>query len=596
MEEAIQLPLLGPGIDGKSKAISAQKRQNLYLEVKPEKDKTSLAAYGTPGLKFWTDTSEQPSRGMWWFQAAGKLYSVHSYALLELTGNGVPVYRGSINTSSGTVSMSDNGQQLMIVDGLNGWIFEPESPELQVVGTAGPTFTVTEPGYKRQTGQFLEIQTNNPNIPAGGYVYVPSIAATAITAGQHVTITALGNTNFTLIGAPYNTIGTTFYATGPATGTGTVASADTWELDTGGAGTVPCAGTIRILNSFRQITDAGFQGGDMVVFLDSYFITNIPNTRQFQISQPYDGMTWDALQFASKESYPDDLQALAVDNGNLVLIGDISIEYWQNTGAYPFPFQRISGSPTDVGIVAPWSIARCNGNLYFLARTRRGGVSVVKMYNYQPIVVSPPDLDYIIDGYLSPGDCISFAYRFNGHEFLEMNFGAQGATWLYDATSETWSRLTSGTDSRHYALRGTQYNGQIVASDYRNGNLYQLDVETYTDNGDPIIRELITPHTFAPTSFNKLHIYRLRLDMEQGIGLVDGQGSDPQVMLQVSRDGGYTYGDEMWVSPGAMGEYLKRAEWRRLGVSRSFVFKFKISDPVKVVLINAAAYATEAAK
>jgi hypothetical protein len=307
-------------------------------------------------------------------------------------------------------------------------------------------------------------------------------------------------------------------------------------------------------------------------------------------------MTWNALQFASKEAYPDDLQALAVDNGNLVLIGDISIEYWQNTGAYPFPFQRISGSPTDVGIVAPWSIARCNGNLYFLARTRRGGVSVVKMYNYQPIVVSPPDLDYVIDGYLSPGDCISFAYRFNGHEFLEMNFGAQGATWLYDATSETWSRLTSGSDTRHYALRGTQYNGQIVASDYRNGNLYQLDVDTYTDNNDPIIRELITPHTFSSNSFNLLHIYRLRLDMEQGIGLVDGQGSNPQVMLQVSRDGGYTYGGEMWVSPGAMGEYLKRAEWRRLGVSRSFVFKFRISDPVKVVLINAAAYATEAAK
>ena len=38
MPEAIVLPILGAGIAGRSKAVSAQKRQNLFLEVKPEKD------------------------------------------------------------------------------------------------------------------------------------------------------------------------------------------------------------------------------------------------------------------------------------------------------------------------------------------------------------------------------------------------------------------------------------------------------------------------------------------------------------------------------------------------------------------------------
>ena len=169
-------------------------------------------------------------------------------------------------------------------------------------------------------------------------------------------------------------------------------------------------------------------------------------------------------------------------------------------------------------------------------------------------------------------------------------------TWLYDATSESWSVLTSGSDSRHYGQRGTQYQGQIVVSDYRNGNLYELDALTYTDNGDYIARELITPHTFASSSYNRLLIYRLRLDMEQGVGLIDGQGSNPQVMLQVSRDGGYTWGMELLATPGAIGEYLKRCEWRRLGGSRSFVFKIRITDPIKVVLIGCTAYATEAQK
>jgi hypothetical protein len=302
------------------------------------------------------------------------------------------------------------------------------------------------------------------------------------------------------------------------------------------------------------------------------------------------------LQYASKEAYTDDLVAVAVDNGNLVLFGAISLEYWQNSGGFPFPFTRIDGSPTDVGLAARASLSRCAGEMFFLGRTRRGGLSVFRIQNYQPIPISTSDLDYLFSQYLNPGDAVAFSYRQNGHEFYELNFEEQGVTWLFDATSDCWSVLQSGTSTRHYANRGAQYYNKMIVADYRNGNLYELDAQTYTDNGELIARELITPHFFAGTSFNKLHIYRLRLDMEQGIGLVDGQGSDPQVMLQVSRDGGFTYGNEMWTTPGAMGEYLHRAEWRRLGVSRNYVFKFRITDPVKVVLISAAAYATMAAK
>ena len=47
-------------------------------------------------------------------------------------------------------------------------------------------------------------------------------AATSIVAGNSYTILSVGTTNFTLVGAPNNNVGTTFVATGTATGTGTV--------------------------------------------------------------------------------------------------------------------------------------------------------------------------------------------------------------------------------------------------------------------------------------------------------------------------------------------------------------------------------------
>ena len=252
------------------------------------------------------------------------------------------------------------------------------------------------------------------------------------------------------------------------------------------------------------------------------------------------------------------------------------------------------------------------------------------------IQIKSTDLDYLLNKYTNVGDAVAFSYRQNGHDFYQINFLSQNASWLYDATSDAWSVMQSGDSPRHYANKGTQLSNEIIVTDFRNGNLYVLDPETYTDNGDLIARELITPHFFAGTSFNKLHIYRLRMDMEQGLPgqvspttskTIDYDLSDyistqsdnpiitenddnivieyqetivsninPQIMLQVSRDGGYTYGNEMWSSFGAQGNYLHRAEWRRLGVSRNYVFKFRITDPVKVVLISAAAYATMAAK
>jgi hypothetical protein len=778
MPEAIVLPILGAGIAGRSKAVSAQKRQNLFLEVKPEKDKTNLAAYPTPGLTLFANAGKNPSRGLWWLQSLNLLYSVNANKLLEIDKNGVVTERGTLSTAEGTVSISDNAQQIIIVDGENGYIYEPKTlqlsytypansvsnvysrtgltitvtgyvnagiagdtatittdggdvlsgaytiatatqgswtftvvlPSLQTpilatalvagskyvvltlgtsdftiagaaanvlgavftatkaatgTGTAVPatidvnvpatslvagqkyiiliigttdftlygaatntvgleftasvvglgtgvvinnsatgllTYTqngivaVTENATNRHSNDNVEILKTAGPVPSGNYaVNFPLTAATALVVSTQYVINSVGNSDFQLVGAINNEVGTSFAATGTTPGTGTCTLANEWTFTV--PNTTPAgAGGLEVINNFRVITAAGFPGGNTVTFLDGYFIVNAPNTRQFYLSQLYDGFTWNALSFASKEAYTDTLEAVAVDNSCLVLLGFISQEYWQDIGAFPFPLLRIPGSPTDMGVAARWSVARCNGELIYLGRARRGGLSVVTIRNYRPVTVSTPDLDFLFNEYVNPGDAIAFSYRQNGHEFYQISFQQQGVTWLYDATSEVWSTLLSGATTRHYANFGCQFDFHVIVADYRNGNLYILDPASYTDNGDLIARELITPHFFVNTSFNKLHIYRLRLDMEQGGGLNDGQGQTPQVMLQVSRDGGYTWGDEMWATCGAQGNFLSRAEWRRLGVSRNYVFKFRITDPIKTVLIGAAAYATQASK
>ena len=647
MPESIQLSVLGPGVEGRSKSIVAQKRQNLFLEVKAEKDKSNLVAYGTPGLKLITNLGDQPVRGIWWWEARNALFVVAYNQLYQVYSDGTHVSIGQINTTSGCVSMADNGLQLMIVDGQNGYIFQPETGELTynfpdyilrsytvdatthvvtvvepqgyiylfryrgqnitfntvsgdvpsgvytITSVLGNTWTFTaasgtvngtadinnergivinEPLNGRKTGQqakvklitgdfpinsplgygFYTVQVPETSAPylingvqyvikdvansdftlvgaplnEAGIVFtanVPTVNAGNFVVGKTYTIGFVGTTNFTTIGSSSNVIGTTFIATGAGTGTGyadqsasvngVVTDANNW-LIIYYYPWPPTSGTIKVIDNFRSIkssyTGANFPGANTVVFIDSYFVINVPNTKQFWLSGQYDGFNWDPLQFASKEAYTDDLQAVFVDNGNLVLLGTISQEYWQNTGSFPFPFQRIAGSPTDIGLAARWSVARCAGEMFYLGRTRRGGISVIRIQNYQPVVVSTPDLDYLLTQYENVGDAIAFGYRQNGHEFYQISFQKQGKTWLYDATTDAWSELVSGRQTRHYANFGAQYRNEIAVTDYRNGNIYILDPQTYTDNGELIARELITPHLFADTSFNKLHVYRLR--------------------------------------------------------------------------------------
>lgn len=80
---------------------------------------------------------------------------------------------------------------------------------------------------------------------------------------------------------------------------------------------------------------------------------------------------------------------------------------------------------------------------------------------------------------------------------------------------------------------------------------------------------------------------RLQIDLETGVGLVDGQGEDPQIMLRWSDDGGHTWSNEHWRSAGRLGQYRRRAVWWQLGRSRDRIYEMVVSDPVAWHIVDA---------
>jgi hypothetical protein len=128
--------------------------------------------------------------------------------------------------------------------------------------------------------------------------------------------------------------------------------------------------------------------------------------------------------------------------------------------------------------------------------------------------------------------------------------------------------------------------GATIVADYATGRLYKLTATALTDNGDSIEKMLIS-ETIADPDLDRLEVSKFRLDCQVGQGLTLGQGVNPQISLQVSRDNGNTYGAEMWRKLGPIGTYGLTVDWDALGTARNFVFKVRCTDPIPLAIVSA---------
>lgn len=174
-----------------------------------------------------------------------------------------------------------------------------------------------------------------------------------------------------------------------------------------------------------------------------------------------------------------------------------------------------------------------------------------------------------------------------GHPMLQMGFPSAGKTWEFDGLSKAWGERQATDGTRYWAHKFANFVGKKLVSDYRNGNIYVIDNTVFTDNGSIAPMEVWSKHIWNDDKY--LTIPQIQVDIESGVGITSGQGSNPQMMLEVSKDGGQTFTAIAWASMGAIGQYTQRVIWRRLGRAREWVLKLRITDPVKRVLVGASA-------
>jgi hypothetical protein len=396
----------------------------------------------------------------------------------------------------------------------------------------------------------------------------------------------------------YAVIGPRVYSVGTAgvatlLGTITTSTGNVFMADNG-TQTLIVDGTItgHYVSSAGVLTDITLPcAAGSVTFQDGYFIITEVSTGKIFISGLYDATSWDALDFATAEANPDDALRVISNAHDLWIFGEKTAEVYYNSGAADFPFDRISGAILEIGLGAVASAVKIDGFLFWM--TEKGQVVRNNGYQYQPI--STPHIEYQIASYSTISDATAYSYTMEGHTFYVLIFPTAGKTWGFDVTTNYWHEWESYANkddsipwSRHRSNCGVRFGRKNIVGDYENGTLYELDMNTFTDNSQQT-RRIRAAQAISKDRVNVIY-HSLEVEFEAGVGLTAGvQGEDPQCCLDWSDDGGHNWSNEHWVSIGKIGEYTRRAIWRRLGRSRNRILRLTITDPVKVVIL--AAYA-----
>lgn len=369
----------------------------------------------------------------------------------------------------------------------------------------------------------------------------------------------------------------------------------TWTL-LGGIGT--SSGPVSIIGGPTQILVVDGAGGWVWNFVSSTFTQVIPNSTT-SCTGPTSAVYQDGFGIVNSansdqiyQSNYRDLSQFAVVSGsgavannafvqgnaqNVLSLFDLKqevfvlkqkgIEVWINQGNAGFAFTQLQGVYFPVGIVAPASVARMEDGIVFLGSSEEGHGVVYRTIGYQAKVITPPSIAEIFQSYAVISDAIGYSYQSAGHYFYVLTFPTQGVTWVYDKDTGHWHQrayFSGGLFTRELANCHVFFNGKHVVGNYQNGNLYALDDKTYTDNGSP--RKWLRSWRALPSSKpigEPMSFDSLQILLETGITVP--AGTNPQIDLRFSDDGGYTWNGPFQMPAGKTGATAWRCIANRLG-------------------------------
>lgn len=421
---------------------------------------------------------------------------------------------------------------------------------------------------------------------------------------------APGRANFSENGRNFFIAGFAFYEytdAGALTLRGTVAvDANPAQIVSNGAG----GGQLGIVSGdhyysydlgTNTLTTVLASGATQIGYLDGYFLVFDAATSTVQVSNLLDGTVMNPVNVFQRTAGSDNWEAMFVVNRLIYLLGSKTSEVWWNANvAAGQPFAPIQEAFSEFGIAAPFSGA-VDTSLTFLGQNANGRGIVYRMQGYAPQRVSTHAVEVAIQGYSTISDAVAGITQQEGRPVYVLTFPTADKTHAFDEGTQLWHQreFWDADAAESHASRSMFFASlptKSVSCDLRSGALFVIDPAVFTEaDGSAIRRIRQAPRLSADQKRFTVNSFQLVMDVGVGLpGVMQGPGVlgggpewDPQVALQVSRDGGKTFGSERWASAGKLGTFGTRVRWVMLGQSRNFVPKILFSAPVPFRICDA---------
>lgn len=429
-----------------AQTVEAPKR--LPLVIQPEnRDESTLK--DAKLLNGYVEKSEQ-AQEFWIFKRPGLQQTGSTQ-----TGNGYGVYNwgGDVYSIFGA-TMYKNGSSLSGTLDTTGGVYRFSSS----LGTV----------KKMQFGN--GVATYNYDT-AGGIVKINPL--TTVTAGSFVvgisyTILTAGTTNFTLIGAADNNVGTVFTATGVGTGTGTATTPNNFPSTTvKGIGYLD--GTTYVMDS-----DASIRGCTSLNTPDVW--TDILNRLTAQIE-------------------PDGGVALAKQLVYILALGQWSTEiFYDAQNPTASPLGPVQGAKISYGCISADSVQEVDGILLWVTTNRSAAAQVIRVENLKAEIISTKPVERLL-GEADFSSVFSFTLKYEGHRFYGITLKNENLTLVYDLQDKFWSQWTD-SNGNYWPIVSTTYSttlGRILQHE-TNGKLYLFEADFFTDDGAMITVDIYTPN------------------------------------------------------------------------------------------------------
>ena len=289
------------------------------------------------------------------------------------------------------------------------------------------------------------------------------------------------------------------------------------------------------------------------------------------------------------ESSADNILSLVENNNTLWIHGFRSFEQWRGSDNQDDPLDPVGGSQSQLGVKGRYTTATSNNMVFWLGASDTGSDAIFMGSNATVTRISDPAIEETIDKIGNTELAIGYAYSTRGNTFYVITFESAGLTLVYNTTTKLWHRaskrnLPNGKWQAWPYAFARQVGDSVYAQLLFGGSrLVKLDNDhPYEWDGEAIVRKYVTQPLWD--NYDNMILTQVTLDMETGAtDILDPAifGSDPQMTVEVSFDGGHSYGNLKPTPLGKQGRYRTKVSWHTKGKGRSIVLRFRCSAPVK---------------